>query len=119
MTTTLYGIKNCDTVRAARRWLEAHRIEYRFHDFREDGLDRATLEHWIDELGVDRVLNRRSTTWKQLDSDEREGLDADRAAGLMLRHPTLIKRPVLDTGAERHIGFSDGDYRSLFKHHTL
>ncbi len=117
--TRLFGIKNCDSCRAARRWLEAHHIEFAFHDLREQGLERAQLQQWVDELGCAKVLNKRSTTWKQLDPAQREGLDGAAAIELMLTHPTLIKRPVLDTGAQRHVGFKDAEYASLFQHHTL
>lgn len=117
--TTLYGIKNCDTVRAARRWLDKHEIDYRYHDFREDGLNAKRVAGWIEELGLDKVVNKRSTTWKQLSPEQRDSLDADSAVQLILDNPTLIKRPLLDTGAERHVGFKEADYENIFKHHTL
>lgn len=116
---TLYGISNCDTVRKARRWLQQHEIEYRFHDFREDGLDAATVDHWLDALGWEAVVNRRSTTWKQLDPGARETMDATSARAAILAHPTLVKRPVLDTGSELQLGFKAELYRDIFKKHTL
>ncbi len=116
---TLYGIPNCDTVRKARRWLDQHDIDYQFHDFREQGLDAATVGRWLDELGWEAVVNRRSTTWKQLDPATREGMDRATAQGCILEHPTLVKRPVLDTGRDRHLGFSDQQYQDIFKQHTL
>lgn len=119
MTATLYGIKNCDTVKAARRWLEAHDIEYRFHDFRADGLALAQAQAWLDELGMDTVVNRRGTTWRQLDAATRDKLSATTAAALLVANPTLIKRPVLDIGHQRVVGFSADRYGELFKRHTL
>ena len=116
---TLYGIPNCDTVRKARRWLDEHAIDYQFHDFREQGLTADTVARWLDELGWETVVNRRSTTWKQLDSAARETMDRDAAQRCILEHPTLVKRPVLDTGHDRHLGFSEKQYQEIFKQHTL
>ena len=110
---TLYGIPNCDQARQARRWLEAHGIDYRFRDLRADGLDAHRLQVWATDLGWEALLNRRSTTWRSLDATEREGLDQRRALALMLAHPSLIKRPLLDLGRRRQLGFSDADYRRL------
>ena len=116
---TLYGIKNCDTVKKARRWLEQAGIEYAFHDFREDGLSEDAVSAWIDELGWENLVNRRSTTWKQLDPEQREAMNADSALVAILEHPTLIKRPLLDVGHERLTGFSPAQYQTLFEKHTL
>jgi arsenate reductase (glutaredoxin) len=113
MTPVLYGIKNCDTVRKARHWLDEHGVEYRFHDFRADGLDLDRLSAWTAELGWETLLNRRGTTWRRLPEEQRTGLDESRALALMLEQPTLIKRPVLDMGQQRHIGFDAERYASL------
>ncbi len=114
--TTLFGIKNCDTVKKARRWLDEHGIDYRFHDLRADGLEAKQLQAWITDVGWETLLNRRGTTWRQLPEAEREGVDAARAARLMLSQPTLIKRPVLDTGkGPVHVGFKPADYEDVFK----
>lgn len=115
----LYGIKNCDTVKKARQWLDKHAIEYRFHDFRSDGLERRQVQGWLRELGSDTLINRRGTTWKQLDEATRNGLNGSNAVDLLLAHPTLIKRPLLDLGHQRRVGFSAADYAELFKQHTL
>ena len=115
----VYGIPNCDTVRKARKWLEQHEIEYAFIDLREQGVDAGTVDNWLDELGWEAVVNRRSTTWKQLDSAAREAMDRDAAQRCILEHPTLVKRPVLDTGHDRHLGFSEKQYQEIFKQHTL
>lgn len=116
---TLYGIKNCDTVRKARKWLDLHKIDYRFHDFREDGLDEEAVASWIDELGWQNLLNRRSQTWKTLDAHTRDTMNDDAARKAVLSHPTLIKRPLLDTGQQRYTGFSAANYARIFHAHTL
>ncbi len=116
---TLYGIKNCDTVKKARAWLEERGIDYSFHDFREDGIDESRVREWLAELGWQELVNRRSTSWRSLDAGTRETMDADRAAREILRQPTLIKRPLLDTGKQRFVGFSADDYERIFSHHTL
>lgn len=111
---TLYGIKNCDTVKKARKWLDDRGIDYRFHDVREDGLTRRQVEAWVEELGWDTVVNKRSTSWKALDPDQRENMDASNAIAAILAQPTLIKRPLLDTGKARHTGFSAARYTEIF-----
>ncbi|MDA0991892.1 MAG: ArsC family reductase [Verrucomicrobia bacterium] len=103
---TVYGIKNCDTCRKARKWLDAEGIEHRYHDFRADGLDETTLSAWVSAIGWETLLNRRGTTWRKLPEADRDGLTADNAAALMLANPTLIKRPVFDTGGAYLVGFS-------------
>ena len=106
----LYGIKNCDTVRKARRWLDAQGVDYRFHDLRADSLDPAELNRWVARVGWEALVNRRGTTWRQLPEAERADLDGDKAVALMLAHPTLIKRPVLVSGDDVAVGFSEADY---------
>jgi arsenate reductase len=112
MTTTLYGIKNCDTVKKAKAWLDAHQINYRFHDFRTDGLSAELLEQFEAALGWETLLNQRGTTWRKLDLSQRENLDRSKAMGLMLAQPSLIKRPVLYTGTKTLIGFTPDYYAS-------
>ena len=104
---TLYGIKTCDTCRKALKWLDGQGIAHRFHDMRSDGLARQTLAGWIAALGWETVLNRRSTTWRELPETSRAGLDDKKATVLMLKHPTLIKRPVFAAGKELFIGFDE------------
>lgn len=103
----LYGIKNCDSIKKARKWLDQNAIEYRFHDYRTDGLDRALLQRFIDGLGWEALLNKSSTSWRQLTDAQKTGLDAEKALALMLDMPTLIKRPLLDTESELVLGFKD------------
>ena len=111
---TLYGISNCDSIRKARRWLSEQAIDYQFHDYRRDGLDADLLTRWAAELGWEALLNRRGTTWRKLPEAERDGIDAERAIALMLEHPAMIKRPLLDTGDHRQLGFDPQQYRDLF-----
>jgi Spx/MgsR family transcriptional regulator len=116
---TLYGIKNCDTVKKARNWLDLHGIEYRFHDFREDGLEEAEVAAWLTELGWEQLVNKRSTSWKALAAQDRETMDEQSALRAIMAQPTLIKRPLLDTGHERFTGFSAANYQKIFNQHTL
>lgn len=109
---TLYGIKNCDTVKKARRWLDDRGVNYQFHDLRADGLSAEQVTGWLHELGMD-LVNQRSTSWKALDEATREQLTAANATPVILAHPTLIKRPLLDTGRERRVGFKPDDYAAL------
>ncbi len=111
---TLYGIPNCDTIRKARRWLDEHGVEYRFHDFRKDGLERSRLQAWVDELGWETLLNKRGLMWRRLPADKKTDLDESRAVALLLEEPAMIKRPVLDLGDRRIVGFSDARYEELF-----
>jgi len=105
MTLTLYGIPNCDTMKKARVWLDQHGVAHVFHDYRKAGIDRASLERWVAEHGWQTVLNRAGTTFRKLPEAERADLDDARAIALMLAQPSMIKRPVLDLGERRIIGF--------------
>lgn len=114
-SATLYGIPNCDQVKKARVWLEAHQIEYAFHDFKKQGLSAVLAGMWLDETGADRVINRKGTTWRALD-DARKGL-VDKASGataLICEQPSLVKRPVLEYKGTRLFGFDPDHYQSLF-----
>lgn len=105
MTITLYGIPNCDTVKKARSWLDANGVSHVFHDYKKTGVDRACLEKWCAELGWEALLNRRGTTFRALPVADKDELDAVQAIALMLAQPTMIKRPVLDLGKLRLVGF--------------
>ncbi len=107
---TLYGLKNCDSCRNARKWLDEHHVDYQFHDVREDGLSEQMLSRWLDVHDWETLLNRRSTTWRELDDNEREPMDRARALRLMLKHPTLVKRPVLVHSTNVTVGFSAARY---------
>jgi arsenate reductase len=112
MTPTMYGIKNCDTVAKARKWLESKGQAYDFHDYKTVGIDRATLEGWVKEHGWETILNRAGTTFRKLDEADRQDLTADKAIALMLAQPSMIKRPVLDIGTRRLVGFKPEIYEA-------
>ncbi|MGB5734596.1 MAG: ArsC family reductase [Thiohalocapsa sp.] len=111
---TLFGIPNCDTMKKARQWLDGHGIAYSFHDYKKAGLDEAVLRAWVAELGWEALLNRRGQLWRKLDPAVREGMDETSAIRVMLATPSIIRRPVLDTGERRHVGFSEADYAEIF-----
>lgn len=112
---TLYGIKNCDTVKKARNWLEQHQIDYRFHDYRQDGLDIELLQTFEAQLGWEALLNKRSTSWRQLDAAQKTALSRDSVLQLLLDTPTLIKRPILMDAEQCLIGFSSSRYEQALK----
>jgi len=107
---TLYGIPNCDSVRKARSWLATHQIDYRFVDFKDAPPKTTTLNHWLEALGATQLVNRRSTTYRQLTQVDKTALDAGDVAAILAAHPTLIKRPVLDWDGAVAVGFSADDY---------
>ena len=102
---TLYGIPNCGTVKKARLWLEQKGVEYDFHDFKKQGLDAKTAEAWVKELGTDRLVNRKGTTWRRLDAAAQALLQGQNPVPSMLENLSVIKRPVIDLGERRLVGF--------------
>jgi Spx/MgsR family transcriptional regulator len=114
MTITIYGIKNCDTMKKARAWLESHGIAYDFHDYKATGIDRDHLERWTSEASWDIVLNRAGTTFRALPEADRTDLTRDKAIALMLAQPSMIKRPVLEADGKLLIGFKPEIYASTF-----
>lgn len=114
MTTTLFGIRNCDTVKKARAWLDSHAVAYVFHDFKTDGVDPDRLRDWCDAFGWETVLNRSGTTFRKLPDADRRDLDPRKALTLMLAQPSMIRRPVLESGTRRLIGFKPDQYADLF-----
>lgn len=110
MTITIYGITTCDTVKKARVWLEGHDVAYRFHDFRADGLDAMRLDGWVGKVGWEKLLNKASTTFRELADKDKQGLDEKKAKALMLTKPTMIKRPVLEVGDRVLVGFKPDGY---------
>ena len=114
MSIILYGIKNCDTVKKARHWLETQQIEYIFHDFRVDGLTKNMLEDFLEHVNWETFLNKRGTTWRKLPEKQRKDIDKKKAVTLMNENPALIKRPVLAYEKKLFIGFSETDYEKIF-----
>lgn len=104
---TIYGIKSCDSCRNARKFLTQKEIEFRFHDLREEGLDIQMLERWSDRLGWERLLNKRSLTWRKIPEVDRNDMSKDKALAAMIERPTLIKRPILEAENFIAVGFSE------------
>ena len=111
MTITIYGIKNCDTMKKARAWLDKHGVDYAFHDYKAAGIERPQLEQWAKQVGWETLLNRAGTTFRKLPDKDKNGLDAKKAIALMLAQPSMIKRPVLDLGRGKLlVGFAPETY---------
>jgi arsenate reductase (glutaredoxin) len=114
MTVTIYGIKNCDTMKKARVWLADHSVEADFHDYKASGIDRAHLQRWCEKAGWETVINRAGTTFRKLDDADKQDLDADKAIALMLAQPSMIKRPVLEADNRLLVGFKPDLYQQFF-----
>jgi arsenate reductase len=112
LTITMFGIKNCDTIKKARAWLDDRGVAYAFHDYKKDGIDAAQLSDWIGRVGWEALFNRAGTTFRKLPEADRGDLDADKAVALMLEHPSMIKRPVLDSGETLLVGFKPERYEA-------
>jgi arsenate reductase len=110
----IHGIRNCDTMKKARAWLEAHGVAHRFHDYKAEGLDRAMLDRWAKQVGWETLLNRAGTTFRKLPDAEKQGLDEAKALALMLAQPSLVKRPVLDVDGRLTVGFAPEVYARTF-----
>ncbi|HEV7634043.1 MAG TPA: ArsC family reductase [Bradyrhizobium sp.] len=107
---TIYGIKNCDTMKKARAWLDGHGVAYDFHDYKAAGIAREKLKAWSDQVGWETLLNRAGTTFRKLPDADREGLNERKALALMLAQPSMIKRPVLEAGSTLLVGFKPDIY---------
>jgi len=114
LSITIFGIKNCDTMKKARGWLDGEGIDYRFHDYKAEGLDPAILKGWIDKVGWEVLLNRAGTTFRNLPDADKQDLDAGKAAKLMLAQPSMVKRPVLDRDGTLTVGFKPEIYAAGF-----
>jgi arsenate reductase (glutaredoxin) len=112
VSTTIYGIKNCDTMKKARTWLDTHRIAYQFHDYKSEGIDRTRLEGWAKRVGWETLLNRSGTTFRKLPEKDKQELTAAKAIALMLDQPSMIKRPVLERGSKLVVGFKPDVYQA-------
>jgi arsenate reductase len=110
LPNTIYGIKNCDTMKKARAWLDGHGVAYDFHDYKTAGIGKDTLKKWSDEVGWETLLNRAGTTFRKLPDADKEGLNERKAVALMLAQPSMIKRPVLDVGGKLLVGFKPEVY---------
>jgi arsenate reductase len=112
--TTMYGIKACDTVKKACAWLDDQNVEYAFHDYKKAGIDTQTLAAWCAEHGWETILNRQGTTFRKLNEEQKQDIDTDKAIALMLANTSMIKRPLLDTGSRRLVGFKPDLYAAAF-----
>src|SRR5512138_1239740 len=111
MATTLYGIRNCETMKKAWTWLDRHGVAYDFHDYKKLGISPAKLEGWANQVGWERLLNRAGTTFRKLPEADRQGLDERKAIGLMAAQPSMIKRPVLESDGRLLVGFRPEEYQ--------
>jgi len=112
---TIYGIKNCETMKKARAWLDEHRIAYAFHDYKAEGIARAKLDQWIAQVGWEALLNRSGMTFRKLPDADKDNITQRKAVDLMLAQPSLIKRPVLEAGRETIVGFKPEVYKTTFR----
>ena len=112
----MYGISNCDTIKKARKWLDQYAIHYRFHDYKKEGVDSDQLQQWINELGWQGLINRRSTSWRKLDEQTRTSMDEALALSVMLHNPSIIKRPLLIVGDQKILGFNETRYAQELLH---
>ena len=115
MSTTLYGIRNCDTVKKARKWLDAKGVDYTFHDYKVSGVDPARLRRWVSKVGWEKLLNRKGTTFRNLPDAAKQTLDEAGALALMEAQPSMIKRPVIEAGDDLLVGFDESLYRTTFR----
>jgi arsenate reductase (glutaredoxin) len=111
---TIYGIKNCDTMKKARNWLESQKITHEFHDYKAAGIDKATLEAWVKKVGWQALINRAGNTFRKLPDADKEGITEKKAVALMLAQPSMIKRPVLVAKGRLTVGFKPEEYKNLF-----
>ena len=114
MKPVMYGIPNCDTIKKARKWLEAEGVEYDFHDYKKAGNSAEKLGEWVGEVGWEPLLNRRGTTFRKLPDAEKADIDADKALALMEANPSMIKRPVVESEGPLLVGFDEAEYRERF-----
>ena len=116
MTIQFYGIPNCDTVKKARKWLDSESLDYTFHDYKKEGADAENLARWADRVGWEVLLNRRGTTFRKLSDEEKADIDRDKAIALMVEHPSMIKRPVVETddGDRVLVGFTQSEWENAF-----
>ena len=112
--TRIHGIKNCDTMKKARTWLDEHGVAHDFHDYKAVGIDKATLAGWAKQVGWEVLLNRAGTTFRKLPEAQREGLTEVKAIALMVEQPSMIKRPVLEHGGKLTVGFKPEVYAKVF-----
>lgn len=110
----MYGIKNCQTMKKAMTWLDSHNIEFEFHDYKKQGIDKTTLSEWLQQKAWDEIINKRGTTWRKLSEEDKSDIDSEKAIQLMIANPSLIKRPSLNVEGSLYLGFDEALYQSIF-----
>lgn len=115
MSTKIYGIKNCDTMKKAFKWLESKGVSYEFQDYKKDAPSEEQAKQWIEILGWENVINKRGTTWRKLDDDLKDSMNKQKAVEVILDNPSIIKRPLLEHNGETILGFKEADYQALFE----
>ncbi|WP_428771793.1 ArsC family reductase [Vibrio sp.] len=115
MTITLYGIANCDTIKKAKKWLEAQGIEYQFHDYRKNGIDQVLVNTFCQQLGWENVLNKRGTTYRQLSEKQKASINEQSVVDLLVEYPAMIKRPILNKQGQYTLGFKAEQYQTIFE----
>ena len=112
----VYGIKNCDTMKKAFQWLDKHKIEYSFHDYKKSGIDATTLQHWMKKIPIDRLINTKGTTWRKQSEEEKASLsNPSKAIALMIQNTSVIKRPLVVIGKEKYLlGFNEAEWKETF-----
>ena len=110
---TVYGIPNCDTMKKARKWLDANNLEYEFHDYKKSGVPEKNLKSWVQAAGWEAILNKRGTTWRKLSDDIKNSIDETSSIQVMLDNPSAIKRPILENGKTLLVGFKEEEYKIL------
>jgi Spx/MgsR family transcriptional regulator len=114
MATTMFGIPNCDTIKKAKKWLEANELDYQFHNYRKDGISEEMVRQFCEKLGWEQVVNKRGTTYRQLTQEQKDSLNQETAISLLVEHSAMIKRPILDVDGTLHIGFKAEQYQQVF-----
>ena len=112
---TVYGIPNCDTIKKAKKWLDANGIDYKFHDYKKKGITKSKLKDWCKQTDWEVLLNRRGTTWRKLDDETKDSINQTLAIGIMAENTSIIKRPVIENGDDIIVGFSEDTYEQAFK----
>ncbi len=115
MTITVFGIPNCDTVRKARKWLEQQQFTFAFHDIRKQPVATATIEAWLEHLGTEKVINKRSTSWRELTPEQQQLASTQQVVELLQQHPTLMKRPLLASAKGYSVGFNVNEWEQLLE----
>lgn len=110
----MYGIPNCDTIKKARKWLQQHAVDYRFHDYKKLGIDEDQLKNWVETMGWEQLINKRGTSWRKLDETTRADMNDQTALRVMQENPSIIKRPLLQVRDQFIIGFDEAEYRKEF-----